>query len=58
MFPEDQLKGSLNTVDRQLLYDIREELRKMNQTLSNLSAPEFKLIQDKPKGKRGVIGDS
>lgn len=33
---EEQLKGNINTVDRQLLYDIRELIRENNQLLNKL----------------------
>ena len=36
MFTENQIKGSLNTADRQLLYDIRELLKEQNQLLRKL----------------------
>jgi hypothetical protein len=33
---EEQLKGNINTVDRQLMYDIREEMRRSNELLTKL----------------------
>ena len=50
MFTEEQIKGSLNSVDRKLLYDIREELRILNRTLANSTTNET--VQDKRRGHR------
>jgi hypothetical protein len=52
MFTEEQIKGSLNSVDRKLLYDIREELRILNNTLANSSTNEPHTVQDKRRGPR------
>jgi len=38
MFTENQIKGSLNTPDRKLLYDIRELLIEQNQLLRKLTS--------------------
>lgn len=42
MFTEDQLRGNINTVDRQLLYDIRELIREQNGLLKAIVSSENK----------------
>ncbi|MEX2395876.1 MAG: hypothetical protein WD491_02575 [Balneolales bacterium] len=37
MFSSEQLKGSINTVDRQLLFDIRNLLIEQNTLLKNIT---------------------
>lgn len=37
MISETSLKGSINSVDRQLLYDIRELLKEQNELLRTLT---------------------
>jgi hypothetical protein len=36
MYSEEQLKGNINSIDRQLLYDIRELMRENNLLLTRL----------------------
>jgi hypothetical protein len=45
MYSDEQIKGNLNSIDRQLMYDIRELIRENNRLLSNLiSEPEAKKV--------------
>jgi hypothetical protein len=56
MFTEDQVNGSINSVDRQLLYDIREELRKLNATLASKPTVQYQEAVEKPQEGRKVRG--
>lgn len=49
MFTEDQVKGSINTVDRQLLWDIRAELRRLNDNIEQINEQS----KEPPKNKGG-----
>jgi hypothetical protein len=36
MYSDEQIRGNLNSIDRQLLYDMREEMRRSNELLTKL----------------------
>jgi hypothetical protein len=37
MYSDEQIKGNLNSIDRQLMYDIRELMRENNRLLAKLA---------------------
>ncbi len=56
MINEEQLKGQINSTERQLLWDIREELRKLNKYFESQQHPieerTICLTTEKPKPSR------
>ena len=59
MFTENQIKGGITTIERQLLYEIRDLLKEQNELLRSIASsnvennPETVKDTSKKRGRKG-----